>query len=283
MLGAVLLHSGQTQRIIADVVLVVIPLGRFQRGSEISSQGIVQPGLCLFGSLCGGTGRAPARHQALFAFLCQRLQQRVLCKECLCLLPALCGGLHRLTLLCLAGCDLLFADADIAAHLLHGLAGGDHGDDALTGGGFDLILSHEVQRIAHGQIQAVAYQLHRHHAVFLGDVPGDILGQLHGDGNGRQVHKVHAQLHTQSVNELCLRDEAVLDQCVAQPLLGLLLERQSTLQLLLCDGPGRHQQIAQAHIGHFTHLPVKGSPSMDRGKPHSAYRHTCQGSDPVRL
>ena len=47
----------------------------------------------------------------------------MLCKECLCRLPALCGGLHRLTLLCLTGCDLLFADADIAAHLLHGLAG----------------------------------------------------------------------------------------------------------------------------------------------------------------
>jgi len=123
VLGEVLLHPGQTQRIIADVVLVVIPLGGFQRGSEISSQGIVQPGLCLFGSLCGGTGRAPARHQALFAFLCQRLQQRVLCKECLCRFPALCGGLHRFTLLCLTGCDLLFADADIAAHLLHGLAG----------------------------------------------------------------------------------------------------------------------------------------------------------------
>ena len=160
--------------------------------------------------------------------------------------------------------------------LLHGLAGGDHGDDALTGGGFDLILSHEVQRIAHGQIQAVAYQLHRHHTVFLGDVPGDILGQLHGDGNGRQVHKVHAQLHTQSVDELRLRDEAVLDQCVAQPLLGLLLERQSTLQLLLCDGPGRHQQIAQAHIGHFTHLPVESPSCTDRNKTHSLRRRIRQ-------
>lgn len=78
--------------------------------------------------------------------------------------------------------------------------------------------------------------------------------------------KVHAQLHSQSVDELRLRDEAVLDQCVAQPLLGLLLECQSTLQLLPCDGPGRHQQIAQAHIGHFTHLPVEDSPVYGQGK-----------------
>ena len=69
-----------------------------------------------------------------------------------------------------------------------------------------------------------------------------------------------------------LRDEAVLDQHIAQPLLCLLLECQSTLQLLPRDGPGRHQQIAQAHIGHFTHLPVESPSCTGRNKTHSPHR-----------
>ena len=81
---------------------------------------------------------------------------------------------------------------------------------------------------------------------------------------------------SQSVDELRLRDEAVLDQHIAQPLLCLLLECQSTLQLLPCDGPGRHQQIAQAHIGHFTHLPVESPSYTDMDKTHSPHRRIRQ-------
>ena len=53
VLGTVLVQPRQTQRVITDVVLVVGLLGRFQRAGEVGRQGIVQPGLCLFGGLCG--------------------------------------------------------------------------------------------------------------------------------------------------------------------------------------------------------------------------------------
>ncbi len=71
---------------------------------------------------------------------------------------------------------------------------------------------------------------------------------------------------------------------IAQPLLCLLLECQSRLQLLPCDGPGRHQQIAQAHIGHFTHLPVESLSCTDRDKrKRTAHPTHSTMSDPVRL
>ena len=90
--------------------------------------------------------------------------------------------------------------------LLHRLAGGDHGDDAFAGGGLDLVLGHKVQGVVHGQVQAVLHQLYRDHEKLFGQVPGDVFGQLHGNGHGGQVHEVHAQLHTQRVNELRFGD-----------------------------------------------------------------------------
>ena len=41
----------------------------------------------------------------------------------------------------------------------------------------------------------------------------------HGDGNGRQVQQSPRPAALESVDELRLRDEAVLDQHIAQPLL----------------------------------------------------------------
>ena len=55
----------------------------------------------------------------------------------------------------------------------------------------------------------------------------------------------------QRVDQVPLRDEAVLDQHVAQTLVGLLLNFQGFLNLLRCDYAGGYQQVAQPHISHI--------------------------------
>lgn len=70
----------------------------------------------------------------------------------------------------------------------------------------------------HGQVQAVLHQLYRDHEKLFGQVPGDVFGQLHGNGHGGQVHEVHAQLHTQRVNELRFGDNPLPDENIAQTL-----------------------------------------------------------------
>jgi len=123
VLGAVLLQPGQPQRIIAHIVLVVGLLGRFQRAGQVHGQCIVQLCLCLFGGLRGGAGLVGGgKRQHPGAR--QRFHQRVRGKESLCGVGTLRGSLTSLFLLRFAGSDLLFADADVAAHLLHGGAGG---------------------------------------------------------------------------------------------------------------------------------------------------------------
>ena len=98
VLGTVLLYPRKAQRIIADVPLVVGFLGRLQRPGQVELQRLVQLGLGLFGGLCHGTVglclvRAGEGRPALPG---QRLQQRILCKECIGGIGAGLRGLHRL-------------------------------------------------------------------------------------------------------------------------------------------------------------------------------------------
>ena len=106
----------------------------------------------------------------------------------------------------------------------------------------------------HGQVQAVLHQLYRDHEKLFGQVPGDVFGQLHGNGHGGQVHEVHAQLHTQRVNELCFGDNPLPDENIAQTLAVLAGQGQGLLQLLAGDDTGGDQKIAQPHICHGIHL-----------------------------
>ena len=122
VLGAVLVQPRKAQRIIAHIVLVVGLLGRFQRAGQIDGQRIVQLGLRLFRSLCGGAGLI-RRGQRQHPGAGQRLHQRMRRKEAPGSIGALLGRLPCLFLLRFAGGDLLFAHADVAARLLHGGAG----------------------------------------------------------------------------------------------------------------------------------------------------------------
>ena len=135
--------------------------------------------------------------------------------------------------------------------LFGSLAGGNHGHYALARSGFHLVLRHKVQWVAHGQIQAVAHQLHRHHAVFFRNAAGHIFRQLHRDGNSCKIHKIHAKLHLQRIDKLLLSDKLILNQNIAQSLAAILLHLQGLLQLLRRDDAGGHQQVAQTHIGHL--------------------------------
>lgn len=83
---------------------------------------------------------------------------------------------------------------------------------------------------------------------------GDVFGQLHGNGHGGQVHEVHAQLHTQRVNELRFGDNPLPDENIAQTLAVLAGQGQGLLQLLAGDDTGGDQKIAQSHICHGIHL-----------------------------
>ena len=122
VLGAVLVQPCKAQRIIAHIVLVVGLLGRFQRAGQIDGQRIVQLGLRLFRSLCGGAGLI-CRGQRQHPGAGQRLHQRMRRKEAPGSIGALLCRFPCLFLLCFAGGDLLLAHADIAARLLHGGAG----------------------------------------------------------------------------------------------------------------------------------------------------------------
>ena len=144
--------------------------------------------------------------------------------------------------------------------LLGGLTGGDHGDHLFPGRRLDLLLGYKVQRVAHGQIQGVLHQLHRHHAEFPCDIARHIPGQLHRDGDRRQIHELDAQLDLQRIDKVPLCNEAVLHQHVAQTLVGLLLDGQGFIQLFLHDDAGGDQQIAQPHICHIYHSKIRAAP-----------------------
>ncbi len=145
------------------------------------------------------------------------------------------GALHQLR-----GDDVAGVIPRLALHLLHRadgalaaverddglrdrLARGDHGNDLLMADGLHFFLRNKVERVAHGDEQLVAHELDRHDGIFLCHGARDVFCQLHGDGHGREVDKVHAQLHLQSADELPLGDGAVFDEHVAQALTGLLL------------------------------------------------------------
>ena len=140
--------------------------------------------------------------------------------------------------------------------LLHCLAGGNHGNDSLPGGSLDLLLRHEVQRVAHGKVQRIRRRPHRHHAEAPGDVLRHEFRQLYRKRYLRQVNKFNAELNFQRVNQAFLRNEAILNQYIAQTLLCPLLQLHRLLQLFPGDGAGADQQVSQTHIGHI-HTPRK--------------------------
>ena len=96
------------------------------------------------------------------------------------------------------------------------------------------------------------------------DIARHIPGQLHRDGDRRQIHELNAQLDLQRVDEVPLRNEAVLHQHVAQTLVGLLLDGQGLIQLFLRDDAGGDQQIAQPHICHIYHSKIRAAPFFSR-------------------
>jgi hypothetical protein len=127
---------------------------------------------------------------------------------------------------------------------------GDHRNHALARGGLDLLLRDEVQRIAHREVEGVAHQLHRHHAVFLRQRARHIFRQLHRNGDRREIDELHTELYFQRLDELLLGDDAALHQHVAQTLLTFLLQFQRPLKLLVRDHARGQQQVAQTHICH---------------------------------
>ena len=139
---------------------------------------------------------------------------------------------------------------------LDAAGGGDHGHHPPVCGRPHLLLGHKVQGVAHGQIQGVAVEPHRGHAVFLGDVPGQHVHQLGVGLYGGQVHKFNAQLQAQGVDELLLGDDPVIDERLAQPLFCLLLPGQGLAQLFLRNDPGGDQQVAQLWMCHDESAPI---------------------------
>ena len=160
------------------------------------------------------------------------------------------AGIPGLPLHILDGPGGAFAAVEGVDGLLHGLPGGDHRHHLLVGGVLDLLLGHKVQGVAHGHIQFVLHQLHRHHAVAPGDGTGYEFGHFQRNGHGGQVDIIHAQLHLQGLDELLLRNEALLDEHVAQTALAALLKFQGPVQLLRGNGSGGDEQVAQTHISH---------------------------------
>ena len=142
------------------------------------------------------------------------------------------------------------AAVEAADGLLGRAVRGDHRNHALARGGLDLLLRDEVQRIAHREVEGVAHQLHRHHAVFLRQRARHIFRQLHRNGYRREIDELHTELYFQRLDELLLGDDAALHQHVAQTLLTFLLQFQRPLKLLVRDHARGQQQVAQPHICH---------------------------------
>ena len=167
----------------------------------------------------------------------------------------------------LRGDDILRGRACLALHLLDdagralaavqtadGLLGraarGDHRDDAAAGGGLDLLLRDEVQRVAHGKVQRVLHELDGHDTEPLGDVLRHILCKLDRDGHRRQVDKLDTKLNLQGLDQVLLGDKLIFDQHIAKALLRFLLQLERLVQLLIRDDAGGDQQVAQTHICH---------------------------------
>ena len=133
---------------------------------------------------------------------------------------------------------------------LHGGGGGDDGHHPAAGHRPDLLHGHEVQRVRHGKPDLGPGGLDGDHHMLLCQAFGQELGHFRRDGAGVQVDELYAQLAHQRVDELPLRDEAVLLQDRAQALSCALLERQRLIQLRLGDVPALDQQVAEFDVFH---------------------------------
>ena len=79
------------------------------------------------------------------------------------------------------------------------------------------------------------HELDRHDAFLLGDVLRDQIHHRRIDLGLVEVNEVDTELHTQRLDQLCLRDEMFIDENCSESFAGAFLLRKSLCQLFLCD------------------------------------------------
>ena len=144
----------------------------------------------------------------------------------------------------------ILANSGLGAHRRHGLrsihvfvqnvdrmlyrsAACDHRNDifpARIPRSFD---RHEVQRIRHRNEQIVTNHLNRNDLIFLRKRLRNVARHGRIDRCFRQINEINAELISQCINQLLLRDVAVFNQHRAQTLVCLLLLCQCLFQLFL--------------------------------------------------
>ena len=153
-----------------------------------------------------------------------------------------------------AGCTFIFIE-DIQRPV-DGTRVSDHRDDALAGSIFHGLDGHEVHRILHRQIKRIAVQLHRNHALLLGDRLWHKVHHRRIDLCLVKVNEINTELHPQRFNQLSLRNEMLINQHRSETLARALLHRQCFAQLLFGDDAYVNQHFAQSFILH-TSVPCR--------------------------
>ena len=122
----------------------------------------------------------------------------------------------------------------------------EHRDDAPARDILRLLNRVEIQRVGHRQEQRILHHPHRDDLLLLRERLRDVLRHLRVDLGLCQVDEVDAELHLQSVDQLGLRDVALLDQHLAESFVLFLLDRQRLRKLALRQKPHRYEHVAKS-------------------------------------
>ena len=88
------------------------------------------------------------------------------------------------------------------------------------------------------------HELDRHDTLLLGDVLRDQIHHRRIDLGLVEVNEVDAELHAQGLDQLCFRDEMLVNQYRTESLAGSLLSFQGFLKLFLGDDTDVDQHLA---------------------------------------
>ena len=129
------------------------------------------------------------------------------------------------------------------------LLAGDRRLDREAGDDREVLLRGQVLRVDHGdQQRVVVEEAHRDGAVAARQLLVDVGGRGAVEPGRREVEEADAELLRQRLGEVELRDDAVLEQQLAEPLARLLLAAERALDLLVGDEAHLLEDVAEAQL-----------------------------------
>ena len=134
--------------------------------------------------------------------------------------------------------------------MVDGIAGCDQRDNVFVTRLLRILKRHEVRRVGHREIQGILRNRHRYDTMLLRKRLRDILRHLRCDILLREVDIIDTKLHPERIDDLRLRDIAIVHERFAETRMLLLLKLQRLLKLLLGNQMAVHQHIAKTFCFH---------------------------------